>query len=672
MNFKFIIAAILFTTTVFSQVHYSTSDKKAIKFFEQGRQAPSQSIDPMRNIPNYTEGIRLMNKALERDPNFWEAHIFAGEFCEILGDNTNAISHYEAAIKINPNHSSTGSTYFYLADLQLKTGNYTQSLSNFNIFLSNKNTYPQLIQKAKQLSQSCLFAIKSMQNPLPFNPMNVGSGINTKDPEYYPTLTIDNKTMLFTRLINDERVEHYHKQEDFFISIYDTVNQIWGQSTPMPSNINSAFNEGAPSISADGRSLIFVACEDQSGNQNYGEGRNGKGSCDLFISKKLGSRWTNPINLPGNVNSFSWESQPSLSADGKTLYFIRKVAKKDGRPNSDIFMSVLDEKGQWSTPVRLPDNINTPEQEESVLIHPDGKTLYFSSRGHLGMGGLDIYVSHKNANGNWSDPQNAGYPINTFADENSLMVSANGDMAYFASNREGGYGDLDIYSFTMPNELKPTKTIYFEGVVFDANSSKPIPGHFELINLNTNELVIISDADKITGEFMVSLPLNCEYALNVSYTAYNFYSKHFNLIGEITNDHFHVDIPLIPISSEKPVLLANVFFDLNKSTLRSESSVELDKLALFLQKNMEVKIEISGHTDTRGDAPENLALSEERAKTVYNYLISKGIDSKRLTYKGYGETQPIISENVISKMNSDQEKEAAHQSNRRTEYKIIQ
>ena len=671
MRILLTIINLLVVVCVFSQVTYSTRNKKAIKLFEQGQEAPGKSIDPIRNIPNYAEGVHLMNKALEKDPNFWEAHVFAGEFCEYLGDNANAILHYEAAIQINPNHSPTGSTYFYLANLQLNTGDYTHCISTIKSFQNYRNVNPEMIREANHMLRSCEFALNAIQHPYPFDPVNVGPGINTKDPEYYPTLTIDGKTMLFTRLIDDNRSQHFKKQEDFFVSHYDTLLKKWGQSIPMPSNINSAFNEGAPSISADGRSLIFVACEDQTGNQNYGENRMGRGSCDLFITKKIGSRWTNPVNLPGNVNSFFWESQPSLSADGKTLYFIRKVNKPGEQPNSDIFISQLDENGQWMTPKRLPSNINTTKQEESVLIHPDGKTLYFSSRGHIGMGGLDIYVTYKDDKGQWSDPKNLGYPINTFADENSLMVSADGNIAYFASNREGGFGELDIYSFNLPPELKPTKTIYFDGKVFDAISLQPIPGKFQLINLKTNEEVIVSEADKLTGEFMVSLPLDCEYALNVSYTGYTFYSNHFNLIGSLDEDAFHMDIPMIPITSEQPVLLANVFFDLNKASIRPESNSELNKLVSFLQNNTTIKIEISGHTDTRGDENENLKLSTERAKSVYDYLINKGIDAKRLTYKGYGETKPVITEAAILKMTTDREKEAAHQSNRRTEYKII-
>jgi outer membrane protein OmpA-like peptidoglycan-associated protein len=339
--------------------------------------------------------------------------------------------------------------------------------------------------------------------------------------------------------------------------------------------------------------------------------------------------------------------------------------------NSDIYVSTLGDDGKWGAGVPLPKTINTPQQEESVLIHPDGKTLYFASRGHIGMGGSDIYVSRMDKNGNWSRPENLGYPINTIYDENSLLVSADGELAFFASDREGGFGDLDIYYFEMPEEFKPTKTLYFDGIVFDAVDKHPIPGKFTLIDIESGNEIIISEADKITGEFMVSLPINKEYILNVSYPGYLFFSENFDMTSPDSVSSIHMDVPLVPESSDIPVELANVFFDFGKSSLRSESYIELDKLFDFLVKNSAINIEISGHTDTRGDDKENLLLSEARAKSVYTYLIQKGIDTKRLSFKGYGETKPKISDVEIGKLKSEADKEKAHQSNRRTEYKII-
>ena len=669
MRIVFALLTLVFISSCSTaQTGYSTSDKKAIKLFEEGQQAPNK-IDPATNRPDYRSGIELMDKAIAKDPRFWEAHMLAGEFSEIIGDYATAIGHYEAALGINPNHSPTGSTYFYLANLQQAMGDYDNAIKNIDIYVRNRNANPDLVRQAYTIRESCTFALESIRNPQKFNPINIGPGINTKDPEYFPTITVDGKMLLFTRRIDDDR-SPYKQQEDFYVSLLE--KNIWGKAVPMPININSVMNEGARTISADGRSLIFVACADDiTDNQNYGEGRTGKGSCDMFYTHRNGSRWLDPVNLPGSVNTGLWESQPSLSADGKTLYFIRRVSKRGEPVDSDIFVTRLLDNGQWSTAARLPRNINTYMEEESVLIHPDGKTLYFASRGHVGMGGSDIYMSKLNTDGTWSNPENLGYPINSKYDENSLLVSADGEIAFFASDREGGYGDLDIYYFEMPEEFRPTKTLYFDGIVFDATDKKPIPGKFQLIDLKTGKEVIFSEADKITGEFLVSLPLNQEYALNVTYPGYNFFSKNFNMTAKDGLESIHMDVPMIPIKSEGPTLLANVFFDLGKSTLRPESNIELNKLYEFMVKNPTLKIEIGGHTDTRGDDKANLTLSNDRAKAVYDYVVAKGIDPKRMTFKGYGETKTIVSDAEIAKLASEEAKEAAHQSNRRTEYKII-
>ena len=390
----------------------------------------------------------------------------------------------------------------------------------------------------------------------------------------------------------------------------------------------------------------------------------------IFVySKKLGSRWTNPINLPGNVNSYHWETQPSLSSDGKTMYFIRGIRNRNQSRNSDIYVVRKHQNGNWGTPQKLPDHINTASQEESVLIHPDGKTLYFASRGHIGMGGSDLFITRLSEEGTWSLPKNLGYPINTKYDENSLMVAPNGEIAFFASDREGGFGDLDIYYFVMPEELRPTRTLYFEGIVFDITNHKPIPGKFQLIDLETGKEVVYSEADKLTGEFMVSLPTNKKYALNVTYPGYAFFSENFDMKNPNDLEAVHLDVPLVPLESEHPILLANIFFDLGMSTLRPESFIELNKLVLFLEENPTVIVEIGGHTDSRG--ANNKTLSESRAKAVYNYCLDKGISLERLTSKGYGSSQPFFDDNYIANLTSEKQKETAHQANRRTEYKII-
>ena len=654
----------------YSQFRYSTKSKKAIKLLEAAQKAPGQTLDPKTRGPNYREGLLLLEQALKKDPQFWEAHILSAQFNENLNNYKQAIFHYESALRINPEHSRYGSTHYYLSALYLAEAEYEKALKYVDVFMKNPNASEEFLRNAKEIKQNASFAINALKNPKNFNPINAGNGINTADPEYYPTITVDGKTLLFTRSIADNRVKGYQEQEDFFVSNLDKTNN-WQNAIPMASNVNTINNEGAPTISADGKSLIFVACSDETGTY-YGENRYGKGSCDLFYTKKIGGKWINPINLPGGVNSSHWESQPSLSADGQTLYFVRGLRGKNTNGNSDIYVSHLQSDGNWGSALRLSDVINTPFAEESVCIHPDGKTLYFASRGHIGMGGSDLFISKMDANGIWGKPVNLGYPINTKFDENSLLVSPIGDVAFFASDRTGGFGDLDIYYFELPLEYRPTKTLYFDGNVFDQVSKSALPGHFQLTDIESGEIVIISDADKIDGSFMVALPVNKEYAIQVTHAGYAPYSINFNLKIPDGSDHYHIDIPMNPLTSSTENVLANIFFDLGKSTLRKESTIELKNLASFLNRNPTIKIELGGHTDSRGNEADNLLLSTERAKAVYDYLIvNEHISKERLSYKGYGKTQPIFSDKTIETIKTTEEKEIAHQKNRRTVYKII-
>jgi outer membrane protein OmpA-like peptidoglycan-associated protein/tetratricopeptide (TPR) repeat protein len=662
--FTFFFSLVLFLG--FSQSGLSSKSKKAIKLFKEAQVLPTKQLDPVTHNPDFKSGIEILNKAIAKDPYFWEAYVLLAEYYKNLNQFPSAIKNYENALRIKPEHSRTGLTFYNLGALYLAEGNYEKALKYITGFISHPNANEDYLKDANGIKESAAFAIESMKNPRPFNPENAGPGVNTNFPEYYPTLTVDGKNLMFTRALP---FGNNNVQEDFFLSKY--MDKVWQKADAMPENVNTDNNEGAPTISADGRKLIFVACADESGS--YGENRKGKGSCDLFYTKKIGSKWSNPINLPGNVNSFHWETQPSLSADGKTLYFIRGLRGRGAdTKNSDIFVSYLQDDGTWSNAQRLPDVINSPYAEESVHIHPDGKTLYFASRGHVGLGGSDLFVSHLNDNGQWSKPLNLGYPINTKYDENSLIVSAEGDLAFFASDRTGGYGDLDIYTFLLPEVLKPTKTLYFDGKVFDAITKSPLPGHFELQDIETGKQVIISDADAVTGLFTVPLPIDRHYVINVQYPGYAPYSLSFDLTYAKDQTSYHIDVPMNPITSSTENVLQNVYFDLNSARLRKESFVELLNFARFIQENPSLTFELGGHTDTRGNASDNLKLSSERAKAVYDYLVTTAkINPLKLSYKGYGETQPLVLDSEIEKLSTELEKENAHQKNRRTVYKIL-
>lgn len=641
---------LLFSLGVFAALNsfsqdYTTSNKKAIKLFEEGMDS--------YNLLYYEAAIESFNQALEKDPNFIEAYILLSQSYAENKDVKNAIVALEKSVKIDPKFYPNA--FYFLGEMNLSIGDYEKAEINFTELLNSNSTDQELIGRSNLGVQSCRFAKRAMQNPVDFDPVNLGPEINTANPEYFPCLTADNETILFTRLINDSDA-FGGKQEDFYTS--SKKDDLWATAQNI-TEVNTTLNEGAPTLAPDGQILIFTACEFDG---SYGQGRNGMGSCDLFYSSKVGSKWSAPENLGEKVNSYYWESQPSFSADGRTLYFVRGKYTKNGIAQQDIFSSKLNENGQWEKASKIKGLVNTDYEEESVMIHPDGRTLYFSSNGHAGMGGMDIFVSKLQDNGDWGAPVNLGYPINTFNNENSILVSSDGEVAYFASNRDGGYGDLDIYSFRLPNHAKADQVTYMKGLVIDANSFKKLGAKFELIDLESGEKVIENYSNPRSGDFLVCIPANRDYALNVSKEGYLFYSENFSLKGYSSTDPYYKEIELSKLRPGASIVLKNVFFKSNDFLLDTRSNIELDKLVFMLNNNPSVNCEISGHTDDVGGESENLILSDKRAKSVLDYLVKSGIDPSRLISKGYGEKMPIAS--------NDSEKGRAQ--NRRTEFKILE
>nr|MBA3970872.1 PD40 domain-containing protein [Bacteroidota bacterium] len=498
------------------------------------------------------------------------------------------------------------------------------------------------------------FAINAIKNPVPFDLKNMGTAINSSLDEYFPAVTADEQTILYTR---NNRTEAKHLQEDFLVS--KKIDNVWQAAVPIGSGINTSGNEGAPCLSSDGQVLFFVACA-ESADGAYAGGRRGFGSCDIFYAEKEGENWSKPFNMGSIINTNQFESQPSFSADGKTLYFVS--ARPGGIGETDIYSSTLKPDNSWGAPRNLGPMINTPGKEETVFIHPDGKTLYFGSNGHVGMGGLDLYVSRMNSKGQWGSPVNLGYPINTYGDENSILVATSGNVAYMASNRAGGQGGLDLYQFDLYEAARPGKVTYAKGEVFDVKTKAPLGAHVELLDLETGLVVLESNANTSNGEFLMSLPVDKNYALNVSHSGYLFYSENFSL-KELADQGkpFILKVPLQPIEVENVIELKNVFFETAKFDLKPESKAELNKLVAFLTVNKTMKGELSGHTDNLGDKKMNQVLSQNRAKAVYDYLIANGINAARLTYKGYGDTKPKVANDT----------DEHRQMNRRTEFKVI-
>lgn len=630
---KLLLLIFLATLTCSTFAQEPARSKKAISSFDRARKAFL--------VRDYTSALAELKIAIAEDPTYAEAYLLLGDLKSETNHPAEATIAYKKAVVSDSLFYPQ--VYFIIANIQFAMEKYDDAYKYYLKYLGLNLTDPTKVKQALKNKALCLFRIDAMKHPVPFHPINLGDSINTEGFEYINALSIDGSRLFFTRRSPAQRGD-----ESFFYSI--KKNGKWGLAQDLGPPVNTPGDEGALCLSPDGSQLFFAAC---SRKDSYG-------SCDIYASKRVGNQWSEPENLGPIVNSEQWDSQPSLASDGRTLYFASK--RKGGKGNSDIWKSVLQIDGMWSIPENLGDSINTPDTEMTPFIHPDGKTLYFASKGHPGMGGADLFVSRADANGNWSKAINLGYPLNTAADEISLVVGATGDTAYFSSDKFGGKGKADIYSFLLPQAAKPNPVSYVKGIVTDAKTNNYLQASFELSDIATGAVVVRSLSDAYTGEFLLSLPAGKEYALSVSRKGYMFYSLHFS-VG-VEKDRFKpeiIAIELQPFALGQTMVLHNIFFDTDQHTLRQESRVELDKLIRFLLQSNNLKIEIGGHTDSEGTDLYNLQLSDARAKSVFDYLTAHGIASSRLTYRGYGKTQPTAT-------NDTPEGKAL---NRRTEFKII-
>ncbi|MES2110349.1 MAG: OmpA family protein [Bacteroidota bacterium] len=611
------------------QRQYSTTDRAAIKYFAT---ANTNLDDHM-----YDEAVDNLQKAIAEDDKFIEAHAVLGDVYKSMRNYKGAVEQFQKVINLNPDFSRA--VYLRIGELEINMGQYSIAQGHLEKYL----TFPNLVAKdsynAQKLVEDCKFSIQAIAHPVPFKPVNLGPEINTAADEYLPVATADEATLIFTRKINNN--------EDFYKS--NKQNDKWETAVYLSDQINTPqYNEGAESISQDGKYLFFTGC-----NRPDGLGR-----CDIYIAQKKGDDWSKPFDLSPPINTTGWESQPSISADGKTLYFVSN--RKGGYGGYDIWKSHLTDKG-WGEPENMGPNINTMYDEQSPFIHADDSTFYFCSNGWPGLGGKDLFVSRLGKDGKWQKPENLGYPINSSGDENGLTLTATGAYAFFSSNNLNGFGGYDIYTFEMPQSIRPQLVTYVKGIVQDAKTKVPLEAAVEIIDLQRKESVYQDYSDATLGDFLATLTSGKNYGLNISKSGYLFYSANFSLVGHEPKNPFNISVLLEPIEIGNKVILNNIFFDTNKFDLKPESLTELQQLVDFLTLNPTLHIEISGHTDDVGSDVSNQALSENRAKAVYQYLIGNKIPADRLVYKGYGKTQPIAPNTT----------DEGRQKNRRTEFKII-
>ena len=634
LRFTFYILYFLFSISYASaQYDPSNVSKKAVEAYNKGFEKAQDG--------KYKEAIESFEEAVKRDPRYVEAYLsMAGVYGE-LKDHAQSTATYEKAFALDSNYTSDMRLPYSINLAAM--GQFDKALSIINSLLSKPNLGENTRKAAEYRRKTYQFAVDYARNnpskDYVFKPLNMGENVNSPEAEYFPSMPIDGSGLVFTRRLNDFN-------EDFFLS--ENNNGSWEPARRLTGSINTPQNEGAQMISQDGQWLVFTGCTRP----------DGYGSCDIYMSYKTANGWSEAINLGNKVNSEQWDSQPCLSPDKRSLYF--SSHRPGGLGGSDIYVSHLQANGRWSEPENLGPQVNTTGNEFSPFIHADNQTLYFTSTGWPGYGKEDLFVSRKGSDGKWGTPQNLGYPINTVNEEGSLFISADGKTAFYASDRAQGKGMLDIYSFELRPDIRPAKTLWVKGKVYDKKTSAGLPSSVELIDLASKQTISKVQTDE-SGNFLITLPVGKDYAFNVARRGYLFYSDNYSLANKAPDSTYRKDIPLQPIEVNASVVLKNIFFDFNKYDLEPQSQAELDRVVQLLQENPTVKIQLEGHTDNIGSAADNLKLSENRAKAVVSYLISKGIDSKRLVAKGYGATQPIADNNT----------DEGRAQNRRTELKIV-
>ena len=587
------------------------TDKKTQKCFQKGKDAQSKK--------DYDKAIQHYNKILKKDPSVIDANLEMGTCLLGKKNKVQAIQYFEKVVSLEPSYEPK--VLFTLYKLYNENRNNSKAIESLNAYNNLLSKDDKRKKKVINLLKQLTVRDSLMANPVDYNPIALGEKINSNFLEYLPAITADNAKLIFTR--KDQR------QEDFYLA---TLNQDSIISVIGLNELNTNGNEGAHCISQDGKLIIFTACDR----------RDGKGSCDLYYSSLRDGTWTKPKNLGSKINTESWESQPSLSANGQTLYFAS--SRPGGKGGKDIWVSTLVDR-RWTTPVNLSGNINTSGDEASPFIHPDNQTLYFRSNEHPGMGGFDIFFSQRGSTG-FDKVQNIGYPINTTRDEGALFVSLEGDKAYYASDPTPG--NLDIFSFTIPDYAKPIPSSYVKLRVKDAVTDLPIAAHITIIDLSSSDTLLHKRADE-QGEILATITHGTEYAIYVELNGYIFYSENISFQEMQIIDPLNKDVRLIPIEENHynspapsvPIILKNIFFASGSAELLENSMGEINKLRKLLFENTNMKIQIIGHTDNIGNNQDNLRLSTDRALAVKAAIEKQGISNHRLSAIGLGESDPI-------------------------------
>ena len=638
-------------------------DKKLIKSFQKGVQ--------LLNDGKMNDAEVIFAKIIDEEPEFTEAWVASSEInyskyksAKDPKSQNNYYSRYvkclESVAKLCPSYQNYEVCYT-LGKIFFSHDKLDVAKTYLKTYIDNGKKGTKYYADAESTYHYIEQYLNLIENPVPFEPVIV-EGVSSAYDDYLPLISPDGSLALFTKAYMKKEINSIYGDrfvEEFTVSkASDDKGLIFSPGEPLPYPFNSGKNQGAASISIDNKTLFITICEFVSRDYD---------NCDIYMSTRVGDGWSELKSLGPNINGVkTWESQPSISADGKTLYFasIREsnIGFDPDNPTSDIYYSTKDEKGNWTKAKNLGSKINTPGNEKSPFIHSDSQTLYFSSDGHLGIGGYDIFFS-KFRDDDWTKPVNIGYPINTKNNDLGFVVNTQGTKAYFASNKLNGKGGWDIYAIDLYKEARPEKVFLVKGQLVDDNGYALSDAKLEVKNTRTEE-VSEGVVDAETGHYAVAVTAkneNDDFLMVVKKEDYSFSSTLIEPTEETFEKPIEVNFEVKPIEAGKSVQINDIYYATASYEINQKSYAVLNEFAEFLKSNPTVKVEIRGHTDNIGSAQTNITLSNRRAQAVYDYLLSKGVPKANVSYKGYGPNMPI----------ADNRTEAGRAKNRRTEFYIL-
>ena len=630
-HFLLLSCCLFFNFHLFAQ---KQTNKRALTLYESANR--TLQFNPEQALSQFYEITRI-------DSNFAASYMRIGQILEkYLSKSKEAIPYYEKAILLDSSQVAFKPIYEILGKYYLSKGHYQTAEKYFRGYLKFPNPYLSAQKSIKRYLSQCSFGQEMVSTTQNLSISTIlKAPLNSFPAQSYPVLTADLNTLIFTG---------FNGEEDLLVS-YRTPTG-WSSPKSLSDSINTNLNEGTCSISADGQTLVFTGCNR----------KDGYGKCDLYITKKISEIWQKPKNMGIVVNSVSWESQPSLSADGRTLYF--SSDRQSGLGGKDIWVTKMDTSGDWMPPRNLGENINTEFDEISPFIHSNGETIFFSSDGRAGMGGFDLYLSGLGTE--WSVPINLGYPINNYADQTGFFVAPDCQQAFYsqevsiAEKSEIEQSKVVLCELQLPDtltELCP-KAYVFRGRVMNSETHRPLVATLTIQSLDLEKSYTSEYSTNHLGEFLSVLPKKAKLALFIESKGY--YSK--SLFIDVSEIFQETEVYLRPWQIQEGEVLNNVFFRIGSSELEPASEIELNRLGNFLQKNPTVRLAIEGHTDDLGNNENNSLLSLKRAEEVVNYLIKTGIPPRRLEAKGYGANKPLLENNS----------EETRQKNRRVAWRVIE